>query len=481
MMDTEETMRFRVLSDRQIERIHLATLEVLARTGVRVLHDEGLKLLREAGCFVKDGDLVKIPPHLVEDAISSAPPRVVIANREGERVMPLEGDRTYFGTGSDCVHTLETLTGKRRLTVRKDVANAAKVCDALPHLSFVMSLGLVSDRHEKVSDIHQFQAMLESTVKPILFTAHSRDNLKIIRDIGWEVAGGREAFEANPFIIHYSEVISPLIHTHEGVDKVLFCAESLIPLVYVSGLMAGGTAPVTTAGALVLANAEALSGLVIHQLKRRGAPMISGGMSTIMDMRTSKYCHGAPELHLSHAALADLYHHYRIPIWGSAGCSDSELPDEQAAMESTLSCLMSAQSGANLVHDVGYLDNGLTGCLEVVVMVDEIAGMVDRVMRGVEITEDSLAVDVIDRVGPGGEFLSDEHTYRLVRREHWYPTLLNRSTYDDWSRLGGKDLRTRLNERAKEILETHEPRPLDSKTEASVRKIVEDYEKKVVS
>jgi trimethylamine--corrinoid protein Co-methyltransferase len=344
-----------------------------------------------------------------------------------------------------------------------------------------MSLGLVSDRPEKVSDIHQFQAMLENTVKPIVFTAHNRANLEVIRDIGWEVSGGKEAFEASPFFIHYSEVISPLTHTRDGLDKALFCAENLIPLVYVSGLMAGATAPVTTTGALVLTNAEALSGLVIHQLKRRGAPMISGGMSTIMDMRTSKYCHGAPELHLSHAALADLYHHYGIPIWGSAGCSDAELPDEQAAIESTLSCLMSAESGANLVHDVGYLDNGLMGSLELVVMNDEIVGMVNRVMRGIEISDESLALDVIDRVGPGGGFVSEDHTYRLFRSEHWYPRLLNRSNHEEWLRQGGKDLRTKLNERVREILETHKPRPMAPRVRESVSKIIATYERRILT
>ena len=196
--------------------------------------------------------------------------------------------------------------------------------------------------------------MLENTQKPIVFTAHNKDNLRAIWNMACEVTGSRESFEENPFIIHYSEIISSLSHSPDAVDKVLFCAENMIPVVYLSGLMSGATGPVTTSGSLVLANAEALSSLVIHQLKRRGAPMISGNQSTIMDLKTSKFSHGAPELHLSHAAMADLYHHYRLPVWGTAGASDSHLPDEQAAIDCTFSCLLAAQSGSNLIHNVDF-------------------------------------------------------------------------------------------------------------------------------
>jgi trimethylamine--corrinoid protein Co-methyltransferase len=480
-MQTSDHMRFRVLSDSQIEKIHFATLEVLERTGVRVLHKEALKLLKDAGCFVKKNDIVKIPSFLVEKAIRSAPPRVAISNREGKRVMLLEGHRYYFGTGPDAVNTLDSYTGKRRPSIKKDVENAARVCDALENLDFVMSLGLVSDCHEKVSDLHQFQAMLENTEKPIVFTSFNTESLKVIRDISWEIAGGKQSFEENPFVIHYSEVISPLTHSPKGVDKVLFCAENMIPVVYLSGLMSGATGPVTTTGSFVVANAEALSSLVIHQLKRKGAPMISANQSTIMDLKTSKFCHGAPELHLSHAAMADLYHHYRLPIWGTAGASDSHLHDQQSAIECTLSCLLAAQSGCNLIHDVGFLDNAISCSLEEVVMCDEIIAMVKRVMKGFEISDEDLALDVIDRVGPSGEYISDEHTLEHFRTEHWHPKRMNRHNYDTWREMGKKDMGTRLNEEVKKILETYQPRPLEPEIKASVEKIIKDYEKSVIT
>ncbi len=344
-----------------------------------------------------------------------------------------------------------------------------------------MSLGLANDCHVKVSDIHQFQAMLENTSKPILFTSHNLENTKIIRDIAWEVAGGKEVFQENPFIINYTEVISPLTHSPGGVDKLLFSAENQIPVVYVSGAMSGATAPVTIAGSLVLINAEALSGLLMHQLKRRGAPIISGGMATIIDMRSSRFISGSPELQLVHAATADLYHHYRIPVWGSAGFSDAKILDQQAAIEATFQCLMAAQCGQNLVHDVGHLDCGLTGSLELVVMTDEIVDMVKRIMRGIEITEESLALDEIERVGPGGEFISSELTCELFKSEHWYPSLLDRNNFEQWSNEGGKDLGTKLNEKVREILETHQPAPLAQRAKESVDKIIEDYEKSVTN
>ncbi len=375
-----EILQFRVLSESQIERIHFASLEVLERTGVRVLHAEAVKLLQDAGCLIKRDGIVKIPGFVVEAAIGSAPSRVVLSTRDGRRAMFLEGNRCYFGTAPDAVNTLDSFTGDRRPSVKKDVANAAKVSDALENIDFVMSLGLIHDCHPDTSDLHQFQAMLENTEKPIAFTAHNKSSLEIIRNIGWEVAGGKAQFQEHPFLIHYSEVISPLTHSPEGVEKVLFCAENLIPVVYVSGLMSGATGPVTTAGSIVLANAESLSSLVIHQLKRPGAPIIASNQATIMDLMTSKFCHGAPELHLSHAALADVYHYYHLPIWGTAGASDSQYHDQQAAIECTLSVLLAAQSGCNLVHDVGFLDSAIASSLETVVMCDEIVSMVKRVM-----------------------------------------------------------------------------------------------------
>ena len=473
-------MIFKFLTRIQIEKIHYGTLEVLERTGVRILHNDVIELLCDAGCTVTNRNVIKIPSAVVEQAIQTAPSRVVLSNRLGQQVMFLEDHNYYYGTGPDAVNHLDAFTGQRRPSVKQDVVNAAKISDALNNIDFVMSLGLVSNCPEQVSDLHQFKAMLENTIKPIVFTAHNKENLRVIRDIGYEVAGSKEKFEANPFLIHYSEVISPLTHTPDGLEKALFCAENMIPLVYLSGLMSGATGPVTTTGAIVQANAEALSSLVIHQLKNPGAPIIVSNQATIMDMKSGRFCHGAPELHLAHAALADIHHHYRLPIWGTAGASDSHLHDQQAAIENTLSIIMAAMSGCNLIHDVGLLDSAMACSLESVVMCDEIIGMVKRILKGIRISDEDMAIDVIHRVGPGGHFISDLHTLEHFRNEQWSPSILVRQNFSEWEKNGKKDMGMRLNEVVKNILETHKPELLSQEVQDFVRDIVDEYENRIL-
>jgi trimethylamine--corrinoid protein Co-methyltransferase len=448
------TPSFNVLSPDQLKEIHGASLEVLERTGVDVYHEQARELLKVAGCRV-EGRRVRFPTSLVEDCIHSAPSRIVIYNRLGARAMVLEGSRSYFGMGSDTLYTYDPYTRKLKQAAAVDVARSATVADKLEHIDYLMSLGIVHDVPQTVNDLVQFQQMVEHSSKPICFTAHHRRNLRRIIDMAAAVAGGLDALQANPFIIHYSEPNSPLILSEEATDKLLLCAEMGIPLLFTPGSMSGGTAPVSRAGAVVISNAESLSGLVLHQLKSRGAPIISGGNSMVMDLMTSICSYGAPEFQLAIAAYTELYHHYEIPVWGFAGCSDAHVLDEQAATEATFSIMMNALAGTNLIHDVGYLSSGLTGSCELLVLSDEIIGMVKRMLRGVSVDHEALAVEAIDRVGPGGHFLTDEHTLSHFRSEFWRPSLLNRDPLEIWQNKGALPLRDRLNLRVKEILETH--------------------------
>jgi trimethylamine--corrinoid protein Co-methyltransferase len=274
------TPSFRVLSEQQIREIHLATLEVLERTGVEVYHSEARQMLRQAGCRL-EGRRVRFPSSLVEACIASAPSRVVICNREGKRCLFLEGNRSYFGLGSDTLYAYEPGSGKLKYAEAQDVARASRVADSLENIDYVMSLGIVHDAPQEINDLVQFQQMVENTSKPICFTALSRRNLQHIIDMAVEVAGGMEHLQASPFIIHYSEPNSPLMLTEAAVDKLLLCAQLRIPLLFTPGSMTGGTAPATLAGAVVISNAESLSGLVLHQLKNKGAPIISGGNSMV--------------------------------------------------------------------------------------------------------------------------------------------------------------------------------------------------------
>lgn len=470
------TPGMQVLSDDQKQEVHQATLELLRRTGVRVLVQEVRELLAKAGCWV-DGDRVRIPPHLIEWAIRVAPNRVVLCDRDGNPAMYLEGRKGYYGTGSDTPFVLDAYTGERRQAVLADIANVARLVDALPHIDFLMCMGIASDVTESISDLYHFREMVSNTVKPIVYTAWELQNLKDIIEMAESVAGGAEALRRSPFCALYSEPISPLTHATESCEKLLYIANKGLPVVYTPGMMIGGSAPVTVAGALVQANAEQLSGLLIVQLIREGAPMIGAGGILYMDMSRGLISYAAPEFMLAMAAFSEMCHYYGLPIFSFAGCSDAKTFDQQAAAEGALWMLITALSGGNLIHDVGYIEGGLTASYEMLVSMDEIAALVKRFTRGVEVTEETLALNVIDQVGPGGHYVGEDHTFRHFRR-NWVPKLLDRSTRGEWEDAGQLTLGDRVAARVREILETHQPPPLDQEIADRLGAIIQRAEKR---
>lgn len=457
------TPRFQILSEDQIEEIVSGSLEVLEQVGVRIHNEEATRLLKEGGAHVTHDRLVKIPSFLVKKSLQAAPSRIVLAGRDGTRNVALEKDRIYFGTGSDCPFFLDPFTGKRRKTVFQDVVNAAKITDALPHIDFFMSLGLVSEAPAKTYDRHQFLAMTLGTAKPLVITATDGRGLADQFEMASMIVGGKENFRQNPTFAIYAEPISPLVHSKEAVEKLIFAAEERIPIIYVPAPSAGGTAPVTMAGVLVEGLADTLAGLVIAQLKKEGAPFIMGGVFTIMDMRTTIFSYGAPELLMMSAALSEIGKKLGLPVFSTAGCSDAKELDQQAGLEAGLSILMAALSGASLIHDVGYLESGLLGSLDMLVLSNETISMAKRILRGIPVNKESLAVDVISRVGPGGHFLQDMHTMTHFKKEIWTPMLLDRRNLGDWEETGHKSMGDRTRERVRQILETHKPQPIDEK------------------
>jgi len=473
----QATPYIRMISEDQIYQIHLATLEVLERVGVMVDNEEAMNLLREAGCYIHD-NVAKIPAHLIEEAIRTAPPRIVMCDRDGNRKLFLEKNETYYGTGSDLPFTIDPYTQERRFTTKKDIENSAKTVDYLPNFDFFMSFGIATDVPEVTSDLHQLDAMVRNTKKPMIVTAHHRQGLLDQIHMCAAVRGGVEELREKPLIICYSEPVSPLKHTLEGTDKLLVCAEYGVPVVYTPGLMAGATAPATRAGAILQANAELLSGLVIHQLKVKGAPFVYGGVATIMDMMTSVLPYGSPEWHSNSIILTQMAQYYQLPIFSTGGCTDSLVFDQQAAAEATYTLLMANMSGANLIHDVGYLEQGLTACYDTLVFCDEIIDMVRRIRRNLEINEETLAIDVIEKVGPGGHFLTNPHTYKHWRNEMWVPKLINRERFEEWEAMGKPTMGDKCNKKAREILETYEPERLPEGVQEQLAAIIAKAEKR---
>jgi len=467
--------RVRMLSPEDCRIIHQSSLKVLERTGVDVLDPSAVDLFAAAGCTV-DGRRVKVPPQLVDRALHDTPSGVRIANRAGAPAMCLEGDRVYFGTGSDTPHVIDIDSGARRRSVLADVVNVSRIVDSLPEIDFLMCSGIADDVNSQITDIYHFEAMVSNSSKPIVFTSWSLDNLRTIVEMAEAVAGGAEALRANPFIILYAEPISPLIIQPESAQKLIFMAEKELPVVFAPSVTTGATGPVTLAGGLVQGNAEILAGLVLAQLVRPGTPFIYGGSGEPLDMSVSVMSYAAPESMMMVAGYTDMAKHYRLPLFGYAGCSDSNLYDQQASLESALWILMSTLSGGNLVHDVGYINNGLTTSLEQLLVSDEVIGMVRRIAGGFEIDDENLALDLIHQVGPGGEYLTSTHTLNHFRK-NWFPSLVSRQTYEDWARNGAQDLGTRARKRAKKILENHRPERLPDDVRESLRKIVRSIDR----
>jgi trimethylamine--corrinoid protein Co-methyltransferase len=461
---------FRKLSDDQVERLHHASLEILERTGVRLYEPQALDLLRKKGIAVEDGNRVRIPSNLVDWALSVAPKSTTLYNRHGQPAMLLEGNNVFFGTGSDCPNVIDLHSGERRPGTLQDIVDATIVCDALPNIDFLMSFCIAHDLPSDIYDRHQMQAMLANSLKPILFVTLEFEGCVDAIHMAEAVAGGEQALQDKPLCACYINVSSALRHNQEALQKLLFMADKGLPTTYTPVVLRGASGPVTAAGAIALANAGELAGLVIAQLKREGAPVIlTGGVNDMLDMRNGIDCYADPT---NRVMLVEMAHRYGLPIFGLTGCSDSKLPDEQAAAEAAFSILLEAMAGAQMAHDVGYLDSGMTNSIEQVVICDELIAYTRHFLKGLEVNDETLALDLIDEVGPDGSFMATQHTHKNFRKD-WYPKLFERRNYDAWEKDGAKSMRQRAREKALDILEHHQPEPLPEDVQGEIERIVQ--------
>ena len=472
---SNQTLQFNVLSMSQIEDIASTAYDILERVGIDVNDPEILGLLKDAGCIVK-GIRAFIPSFLVNECLALAPKKITMSDRNGNRAMVLEKDRIYFGTGSDTVFILDSFTGERRKWLEKDIETGAKIVDSLPNMDFHMSIGLTSDVTSMTYDRYQFLAMTKNTRKPLVLTTVDGKGLEDIYNICCILTDGEDNFKLKPFIALYAEPITPLTHAKEALGKLKFAARKSIPNVYTPAPNAGATGPVTLAGTIALGAAEYLSGVVIAQLVKNGAPIIAGGVHFAMDMTTGVASYGSTEFNLLHAAMTEVCKYFGLPVFSTCGCSSSKIFDGQATMESMFGTLSAALSGANIIHDIGYLEDGLCGSFEQVVITDEIVAMVKRFIQGIKVDSDTLALDIIEKVGPGGNFLSEEHTYKNFKSEMFMPKLIDRNVYANWKNAGAKSLEKRVNEKVKDIILNYKPEPIpDAKLAA-----IDEYMKKNV-
>jgi len=464
--------RLRVLNREQALAIHGAALEILEKTGFKMEHPGALEMLTDKGCKISDGDWVRMPPHLVEEALKTAPKQIRLYDQKGAKAMDLTGENSFYGTGSDATFTQDVETGERRRAVLKDVSNFATLVDGLENIDFAMSMSNPEDAPIDDIYVYVFAEMLRNTNKPIVFIADSGRDIAKIHEMACLVVGGEEELQRKPFILNYSEAISPLLFPENVMEKLIFCAQKKIPLCLPSGSNAGGGAPVTLAGAMALGIAENLAGLVVHQLAGKGSPFLFGPNVSAMDMKSSVVCYGCPEWSLTQAALADMRDEiYGLPIWAFAGASDAKVMDAQAGAEAMFSIITAMLSRANLIHDVGFLEYGSTSSLEMITMANELIAMSRFYVQGIPVNDGTLALKAIERVGrggPGSIFLMDDHTYDHFMEALFLPKLLDRSRYDAWENEGAMDLYKRCNMEAKRILSEHE---VDTKPDAVLKEI----------
>ena len=469
---------FEILSEDQIYAIHSASLEILERTGIKVHNEEALEIFSGGGAYI-EGDRVKIPPVMVEQALRSVPSRILVTGRRGKGKVLLERNVVSYGLGTDVPYHIDTYTHEIRPTVLKDIENIGKVVQKCQDIDFTSNSGLAADVRPEMQDLYHYKAGSIYCDKPFFTTAANGKNMKALIDMAAVFAGSHENLRKAPSFIVYGEPVSPLALDKNATEVLLVCAEYRIPIVFPPMVQTGATGPMTLAGSLAQGNAEVLASLVVHQLKSSGAPFICGPFVGMMDMLTTLCCYGGPVIMKSQAALGQISRFYNMPTFGFAAVSDSPTIDAQCGMEMMWSVLINALAGLNLCHDVGYLNSGLLFSLESLLLGNEIISAVNHFMNGIEVNEVTLALEVIDKVGPEGNFLMEENTREFLKKEGWYPKFLNRKKFQAWEAEGSKTINQKLEEEAHKIIE-EDVDPLISDDEMKeIDKIIAEREKRL--
>ncbi|MDO4542800.1 MAG: trimethylamine methyltransferase family protein [Bacillota bacterium] len=445
-----------MLNDDQKEKLVEACYHIMEDIGMDIHLPAAVDMLSAAGCEV-DGLRVRIPREVTKKAIATAPTGIRIYDRDGKEAMLLEGRNSYFGPGPTCPNFFDPYTGQRRPATKADAAAAALVSDALPNIDYVMSLTMISDKTNVLADLEEVDAMVRNTTKPICTWAFNAENMEAIFKMCAAVVGGEDMLRQKPFLIVYSEPTTPLSHSKDALEKLIIAAKYGVPCIYTPGMILGGTSPTTIAGSLPMGLAECLTGLVISQLVAPGAPFIGGTSGSPLDMRSMQTPYGSPEASLLLGASNEVMRYLGLPSFDMAGATESKRVDAQSGVETAMEVLISLESGGNLIHDCGFMDIGMTGSLDQLVFCDEVISMAKRYCRSVEVDEDRIGFDTIASVGPGGNFLGEEHTFKFFRSDVWNPTLIERRPYDAWETDGSKDMATRVHEKMLTILENHKP------------------------
>jgi len=464
--------KYKVLSDKEVKMIHNASLRTLEKTGIEVNSKRALQIFKEQGAEIDfDKRRVRIPRCMVEDAINKAPSKVILCGREEKHDLILEDKRVYMGTAGTALSVLDLETGEKRPSTLEDVGEIARLVDALENIQFYHLTVYPNDLPKEKVDVNRYYAALNNTTKHIMGGPYTRQGALEVIKMAEEIMGGKKALQERPIISFTILTMSPLKIDNIYGEMLIDVAQKGIPAAVPTEPQCGTTAPVTLAGNLVLYGAETLAGVTLAQLVNPGTPIICGYVGTIADVRTMAYTSGAIEMGLLNVGAAQLAQYWQLPFYGTGGMSDSKIPDIQAGYEKALNLFPVALAGANYIHDAaGYLESAITVAYEQYVIDNEIIGMVMRALRGIEVNEDTLALDVIDKVGSGGNFLTEGHTVSHMRSEFFFPKVSDRSKREKWLSEGSKDARERAKGIAKDILDKHKPLAIPSEIRERIEK-----------
>lgn len=416
---------FSLLSDSELEKIETGAYRILSEVGMKVTEGKTQSILEGAGGTV-DGDRIHLPTDLVEDSIQLAPNSLTLYDQKGKVGLELKGDNSYFGASIDGPSILDPLNQTYRECEESDIGKHVGLVDELSNISFLMPAGFAADHDSKMAEIVATKQVLLNTDKPFVAITESLDDLKAVHKMARVKA--EVPFEDKPFFVNYAEPISPLVNPDSSVRKIRYCAEEDIPLLYSPFLAMGATAPQDPATAVAQAVAESLFGLVLQQQINPGGSFVLGGMPSLMDMETANFSYGAPDLHLMSSGISALASRLGLPVFGTAGTGDSKLFDGQAVIEALSSSYMAVLSGTNLIHDVGLFGSAKILIPEMIVAMDEIIELLRNTLTGMDMGRE-LRIDLLEELGPGGEFVSHRHTMEHFK-ESWYPRFIDRAPFN---------------------------------------------------
>lgn len=462
--------RIRVLSEEEIDRVHAATLEVLGEIGVQFKDNQVQQIMTDAGATIAGKDRVRIPAELIRDALETLPSEVVLQARDPKKNLLIDGKSTYYTNGFGAPNVIDLDNGHVRPATVEDLRAFTRLADYLSNVDYCLIEVVPQDLPAEQIDIELASIVLENTDKHVHISTYDDRMFDQVIELGM-VASGDNA----PAFSLGCCPISPLVYTRDATQRLIKAAKLKIPFLIVSGAIAGGTAPVTLAGTLVIQNAEILAGIVLSQLMSPGAPVLYGSFASPMNMRTGKQSIGTVEASLLNVATAQICRRNGIPFgYGTGGVSDTLSLSEQTGFEKALSVLFGTLAGSSVIHDAvsGLLSGATVASYEQIVLDNELCEIIRRLTRGFEVTEETLAIDMIRKVGPGGTYLTLPHTLRHFRKELYLSKIFTGNTPDPPSPFGeGLEIR-RAREEAKRILDTHQPAPLSETQRREMQKIL---------